>query len=37
MMKKVRIEKAVGILLGHGGFCLNCDPCHFPVCPFEKG
>jgi len=24
-------------LLGHGGFCLNCDPCHFPVCPFGKG
>jgi len=24
-------------LLGHGGFCLNCDPCRFPVCPFGKG
>jgi molybdenum cofactor synthesis domain-containing protein len=24
-------------LLGHGGFCQNCDPCHFPVCPFGKG
>jgi molybdopterin biosynthesis enzyme len=24
-------------LLGHGGFCMNCDPCHFPVCPFGKG
>ena len=24
-------------LLGHGGFCLNCNPCHFPVCPFGKG
>jgi molybdenum cofactor synthesis domain-containing protein len=24
-------------LLGHGGFCRNCDPCHFPVCPFGKG
>jgi molybdenum cofactor synthesis domain-containing protein len=23
--------------LGHGGFCLNCDPCRFPVCPFGKG
>lgn len=23
-------------LLGHGGFCLNCDPCRFPVCPFGK-
>jgi hypothetical protein len=24
-------------LLGHGGFCQNCDPCSFPVCPFGKG
>jgi hypothetical protein len=24
-------------LLGHGGFCQNCDPCHFPACPFGKG
>ena len=24
-------------LLGHGGFCQNCDPCHFPTCPFGKG
>lgn len=20
--------------LGHGGLCLGCDPCRFPVCPF---
>ncbi len=24
-------------LLGHGGFCRNCGPCYFPVCPFGKG
>jgi molybdenum cofactor synthesis domain-containing protein len=24
-------------LLGHGGFCRNCEPCHFPECPFGKG
>jgi len=24
-------------LLGHGGFCRGCDPCHFPVCAFGKG
>ncbi len=29
-------RKEIG-LLGHGGFCQNCDPCHFPVCPFGKG
>ncbi|GAB4388687.1 MAG: hypothetical protein Kow0025_09480 [Thermodesulfovibrionales bacterium] len=23
--------------LGHGGLCLRCDPCRFPVCPFGKG
>jgi len=23
-------------LLGHGGFCQNCHPCHFPICPFGK-
>jgi len=29
-------RKEIG-LLGHGGFCQNCNPCHFPVCPFGKG
>jgi molybdenum cofactor synthesis domain-containing protein len=24
-------------LLGHGGFCQNCHPCHFPVCAFGRG
>ena len=23
--------------LGHGGFCQNCKPCHFPNCSFGKG
>jgi molybdopterin biosynthesis enzyme len=22
--------------LGHGGLCLNCEKCSFPVCPFGK-
>ncbi len=22
--------------LGHGGLCLNCEVCRFPVCPFGK-
>ena len=22
--------------MGHGGLCLNCDKCQFPVCPFGK-
>jgi hypothetical protein len=24
------------IELGHGGLCLNCKNCTFPVCPFGK-
>lgn len=24
------------IASGHGGLCLNCHPCLFPVCPFGK-
>lgn len=23
--------------LGHGGLCLNCPECHYPICPFGKG
>ena len=23
--------------LGHGGLCLGCESCRFPVCPFGKG
>ncbi|MBU4582248.1 MAG: molybdopterin-binding protein [Proteobacteria bacterium] len=23
--------------LGHGGFCLRCPVCRYPVCPFGKG
>ena len=23
--------------MGHGGLCLNCEVCRYPVCPFGKG
>ena len=23
--------------LGHGGMCLRCGECQYPVCPFGKG
>jgi molybdenum cofactor synthesis domain-containing protein len=23
--------------LGHGGLCLDCPRCHYPLCPFGKG
>ncbi len=22
--------------MAHGGLCLNCKQCHYPVCPFGK-
>jgi hypothetical protein len=22
--------------LGHGGLCMKCETCHYPVCPFGK-
>ena len=22
--------------LGHGGLCLHCDKCNYPICPFGK-
>lgn len=22
--------------MGHGGFCMNCEPCRFPDCFFGK-
>ena len=32
---KVTREKIAS--LGHGGLCLNCSKCRYPVCPFGKG
>ena len=31
-----RISKNEIAEMGHGGLCLNCDRCQFPVCPFGK-
>ena len=25
------------VSLGHGGLCLNCPECRYPICPFGKG
>ncbi len=30
------ITKEVIARAGHGGMCLNCQPCRYPVCPFGK-
>ncbi|MBW1659080.1 MAG: molybdopterin-binding protein [Deltaproteobacteria bacterium] len=31
------ISRADVVVLGHGGLCLNCKVCTYPVCPFGKG
>jgi hypothetical protein len=31
-----KIKREDIIELGHGGLCLNCEKCSFPVCPFGK-
>lgn len=33
--KRINREKIAS--LGHGGLCLNCRECRFPVCPFARG
>lgn len=32
-----RIGRADIAALGHGGLCLNCKRCNYPICPFGKG
>lgn len=32
----IPVERKDIIELGHGGLCLNCSPCTYPVCPFGK-
>ena len=32
----IRISKEDIQSLSYGGFCINCDVCHFPICPFGK-
>ena len=32
----VRIVQKAIIRMGHGGLCLGCRECHYPVCPFGK-
>jgi len=31
-----RISRSDIAAMGHGGFCLNCEVCRFPACPFGK-
>ena len=32
-----RLARADFVRLGHGGLCLGCQSCHYPVCGFGKG
>ncbi len=31
-----RITRRDLAAMAHGGLCLNCEQCHYPVCPFGK-
>ena len=33
----VRVERRDLKAMGHGGLCLGCQECRYPVCPFGKG
>ena len=33
----VPLERKDFVRFGHGGLCLGCGECHYPVCPFGKG
>ena len=30
------VSRAELVGLGHGGLCLGCGECHYPICPFGK-
>lgn len=36
LMADERVTKNDLAVLGHGGLCLNCEPCHYPNCSFGK-
>ena len=33
----VRISRSELKGMGHGGLCLGCGECHYPICPYGKG
>ena len=36
MLAGENITRADTVALGHGGLCLGCKPCNYPICPFCK-
>ena len=37
VLADVGVTRADLSALGHGGLCLGCGECRYPVCPFGKG
>jgi molybdenum cofactor synthesis domain-containing protein len=33
----ISISREEIVAMGHGGFCLKCPVCRYPICPFGKG
>ena len=33
---KLPVDKKYIASFGHGGLCLGCEKCHYPICPFGK-
>ena len=36
LLAGIDVSAADVAALGHGGFCSQCEECHYPVCPFGK-
>ena len=36
LLAGIEVTAADVAALGHGGFCSQCEECHYPVCPFGK-
>jgi len=36
VLAEEKISREDIVELGHGGLCLNCEKCSFPICPFGK-
>ena len=36
VLANVPVSKADLARLGHGGLCLGCAECRYPICPFGK-
>ncbi len=37
VLADLEVTRADLAALGHGGLCLGCEVCHYPICPFGKG